>query len=150
MDNQKNGKKTAGEPDDPGARLQVVTSIFPQYDFARHIAGDAADVYMLLKPGEEVHSYEPTPQDIRLIQGSDLFIYTGGENDVWIDSILESIAADTAGEDEENASFARNSDETSGEDTVSGRKDNGDSAGTESGTENAAENGIENTAKTGT
>ena len=47
-----------------GKRLQVVTTIFPQYDFARHIAGDRADVTMLLKPGEEVHSYEPTPQDI--------------------------------------------------------------------------------------
>ena len=48
-------------------RLQVVTTIFPQYDFARQIAGDNADVRMLLKPGEEIHSYEPTPQDIRMI-----------------------------------------------------------------------------------
>ena len=71
-------------------RLQVVATIFPQYDFARHIAGDCADVSMLLKPGEEVHSYEPTPQDIRKIQESDLFIYIGGENDVWVDNLLNS------------------------------------------------------------
>ena len=73
-------------------RLQVVTTIFPQYDFARQIAGDSADVRMLLKPGEEIHSYEPTPQDIRMIQNCDLFIYTGGENDVWVENILSSVS----------------------------------------------------------
>ena len=44
---------------------------------------------MLLKPGEETHSYEPTPQDIIAIQNSDLFIYVGGENDAWVEDILE-------------------------------------------------------------
>ena len=82
------GAGTKGTED---SRLQVVTTIFPQYDFARQIAGDSADVSMLLKPGEEVHSYEPTPLDIKRIQNSDLFIYTGGENDVWVESILESV-----------------------------------------------------------
>lgn len=79
------------EKENTESRLQVVTTIFPQYDFARQIAGDRADVYMLLKPGEEIHSYEPTPQDIKMIQNSDLFIYTGGENDVWVDNILASL-----------------------------------------------------------
>lgn len=73
-------------------RLQVVTTIFPQYDFARQISGGSADVRMLLKPGEEIHSYEPTPQDIRMIQNCDLFIYTGGENDVWVENILSSVS----------------------------------------------------------
>lgn len=80
-----------GTGNDSDGRLQVVTTIFPQYDFSRHIAGDYADVTMLLKPGEEVHSYEPTPQDIKMIQNCDLFIYTGGENDVWVESILASV-----------------------------------------------------------
>ena len=75
----------------PGNRMQIVATIFPQYDFARQIVGDYADVYMLLKPGEEIHSYEPTPQDIKMIQNSDLFIYTGGENDVWVENILSSL-----------------------------------------------------------
>lgn len=43
---------------------------------------------MLLKPGEETHSYEPTPQDIIAIQNCDLFIYVGGENDAWVEDIL--------------------------------------------------------------
>ncbi|WP_416366648.1 metal ABC transporter solute-binding protein, Zn/Mn family, partial [Muricomes intestini] len=45
-------------------KLKVVSTIFPQYDFVRQIAGDKVDLKMLLKPGEESHSYEPTPQDI--------------------------------------------------------------------------------------
>lgn len=73
------------------AALKVVCTIFPPYDFARAVAGEDADVTMLLKPGEEVHSYEPTPQDIREIQECNLFIYVGGENDVWVDQILENL-----------------------------------------------------------
>ena len=80
-------------------RLQVVTTIFPPYDFAGHIAGGCADVHMLLKPGEEVHSYEPTPQDIRMIQNCDLFIYTGGENDVWVENILSSVGSQAESSD---------------------------------------------------
>lgn len=77
-----------------GNRMQIVATIFPQYDFSRQIAGDYADVYMLLKPGEEIHSYEPTPQDIKMVQNCDLFIYTGGENDVWVENILSSLGED--------------------------------------------------------
>ena len=72
-------------------RISVVTTIFPPYDFVREIAGDEVNLTMLLKPGEETHSYEPTPQDIIDIQNSDVFIYTGGENDVWVEDILSSM-----------------------------------------------------------
>ena len=70
------------------SNLSIVTTIFPQYDFVRQIAGDQVDLHLLLKPGAESHSYEPTPQDIKLIQASDLFIYVGGENDSWVEGIL--------------------------------------------------------------
>ena len=72
-------------------KISVVATIFPQYDFVRQIAGDDVEIKMLLKPGEETHSYEPTPQDIIAIQNSDLFIYVGGENDAWVEDILESM-----------------------------------------------------------
>lgn len=72
-------------------RINVVTTIFPQYDFVRQIAGENVELKMLLKPGEETHSYEPTPQDIIAIQNSDIFIYVGGENDAWVEDILESM-----------------------------------------------------------
>lgn len=78
-------------PDD--GRMKVVATIFPPYDFARVISGneELANVRMLLKPGEEIHSYEPTPLDIKEIQNCDLFIYVGAENDVWVDRILENM-----------------------------------------------------------
>lgn len=71
--------------------ISVITTIFPTYDFIRQIAKDKVDIKMLLKPGEESHSYEPTPKDIKSIQSSDLFIYVGGENDIWIEDILNSM-----------------------------------------------------------
>ena len=72
-------------------KLKIVTTIFPPYDFAKQVAGDHAEVTMLLKPGAESHSFEPTPQDIKTIQSADLFIYTGGENDTWVDEMLASM-----------------------------------------------------------
>ena len=75
-------------------KINVVTTIFPPYDFVREIGGENVNVKMLLKPGEESHSYEPTPKDIIDIQNSDLFIYVGGENDVWVNDILESMGDD--------------------------------------------------------
>ena len=72
-------------------KLQIVTTNFPPYDFARQITGSRADVRMLLKPGEEPHSFEPSPQDIRLIQNADLFVCAGGENDEWVNEILDSM-----------------------------------------------------------
>ena len=72
-------------------KISVVTTIFPQYDFTRQIAGDRANITMLLSPGAESHSFEPTPQDIIKIQNCDVFIYVGGENDEWVRSILESV-----------------------------------------------------------
>ncbi|MDD4689706.1 MAG: metal ABC transporter substrate-binding protein [Eubacteriales bacterium] len=74
-----------------GEGIKVITTIFPAYDFVRAIKGDSENLKMLIKPGSEVHSYEPTPQDIELINTCDVFIYVGGESDSWIDSILHSM-----------------------------------------------------------
>ena len=72
--------------------ISIVATIFPAYDFARQItAGTNATVTMLLQPGEEVHSFDPTSQDIIRIQNADLFAYVGGENDVWVDSVLSGL-----------------------------------------------------------
>ena len=72
-------------------KVQIVATVFPLYDFAREIAGEDADVKMLLKPGAEVHSYEPTPQDIIAIQNCDVFLYIGGESDEWVRDVLASM-----------------------------------------------------------
>ena len=78
----------------PTEKLRIVCTSFPCYDFARAVAGEAAEVRMLIRPGGEVHAYEPAPSDILDIAGCDLFVYIGGESDVWVDSILESFGAD--------------------------------------------------------
>lgn len=75
--------------------LNITATIFPQYDFASQLAGEKANVTMLLPPGSESHTYEPSPQDIIKIQNSDLFIYTGGESDNWIDEILKTLDTDS-------------------------------------------------------
>ena len=69
--------------------ISIVSTVFPSYDFARQItAGTNANVSLLLQPGEEVHSFDPTSQDIIRIQSADLFLYVGGENDTWVESVL--------------------------------------------------------------
>ncbi|MDR2425738.1 MAG: metal ABC transporter substrate-binding protein [Endomicrobium sp.] len=72
-------------------KINVTTVIFAPYDFARQIAGDKANVSMLLPPASESHSFEPSPKDIIKIQNSSVFIYVGGESDEWVSGILESI-----------------------------------------------------------
>lgn len=76
-------------------KLSVVSTIFPGYDFTREVAGEQVELTMLLPPGGESHSFEPTPQDILKIQNCDVFIYVGGESDTWVDGILDSM--DTSG-----------------------------------------------------
>lgn len=75
---------------DSSDRLSIVTSIFPYYDFVREIAGDKADIRLLLQPGNEPHTYEPSPSDIVAIENCDIFIYNGGESDQWVEDILET------------------------------------------------------------
>ena len=70
------------------SKLQIVCTNFPAYDFAREMAGDRAQIKLLIKPGAEVHSYEPAPKEIVAIQESDLFICNGGESEAWVESLV--------------------------------------------------------------
>lgn len=70
------------------SKLQIVCTSFPAYDFAREIAADRAELTLLIKPGSEVHSYEPTPKDMIRIQESDLFICNGGESEQWAKTLI--------------------------------------------------------------
>lgn len=77
------------------SELSIVTTCFPPYDFARAVKGNTDNITMLISAGAEAHSYEPTPLDILKIQQCDVFIYIGGEGEVWADEILNSM--DTSG-----------------------------------------------------
>lgn len=89
---QNKGASQTGSDD---GKISVVTTIFPPYDFARAIADGKANVTMLIDPGAEVHTFDPTPEDIIRMQDCDVFIYTGGENDAWVHTVLDSM--DTGG-----------------------------------------------------
>lgn len=73
-------------------RLSVVCSIFAPYDFARQVAGDRADVKMLLPTGVESHSYEPTPKDIIELENADVFFYVSEHTETWVTQIIDSIS----------------------------------------------------------
>jgi len=70
-------------------RLIVVATLFPLYDFARNIAGDRADVKLLLPPGAEPHSFEPKPADIVMLNRADIFIYTNKIMEPWAEKLLK-------------------------------------------------------------
>ncbi len=82
------GTGSAGKDD---GRLDIVVTIFPEYDWVREILGDRlADVSLtlLMDSGADLHSYQPTPKDIAVISGCDLFICTGGVSDKWVQDVL--------------------------------------------------------------
>ena len=79
-----------------GGKLQIVTTLFPYYDFARAIAQDRADVTLLLSPGREAHSFEPTPLDAATISEADVFLYNGGEGEYWVESMLDAAGENIA------------------------------------------------------
>ena len=71
-------------------KLSVICSNFAEYDFVRQITGDLANVKMLLRPGMESHSFDPTVKDILDLQNCGLFVYVGGDSDAWVDKVLAS------------------------------------------------------------
>lgn len=79
-------------------KVKIVTTIFPEYDWVRQIAGDKVsdmDITMLLDNGVDMHSYQPTADDIMKISDCDLFIYVGGESDEWVnDALKEAVNKD--------------------------------------------------------
>ncbi|MDO5146625.1 MAG: metal ABC transporter substrate-binding protein [Eubacteriales bacterium] len=74
-------------------KIQIVTTIFPEYDWVKQILGEDAEnaeVTLLLDTGVDLHSYQPTAEDILKISGCDLFLYVGGESDEWVEDALNN------------------------------------------------------------
>lgn len=74
-----------------GEKIEIVATLFPQYDFAKQVGGDKVNVTLLLPPGSESHTYEPTPQDMVVIDQSNLFIYTGEEMEPWAENLISGM-----------------------------------------------------------
>ena len=88
------GQKKSNEQSDStdDGKLKVVTTIFPEYDWVKEIVGDKVsnmDPTMLLDNGVDLHSYQPTSDDILKISDCDLFVFVGGESDGWVDDALK-------------------------------------------------------------
>jgi zinc transport system substrate-binding protein len=80
-----------GGTSEPAQKLSVVATIFPEYDWVRQILGDKAngvELTLLLDNGADLHSYQPTADDMVKISSCDLFIYVGGESDEWVEDAL--------------------------------------------------------------
>lgn len=75
-----------------GGKVQVVTTLFPLYDFARIVGGDKVEVRLLLPPGVEPHSFEPKPEDLVRVSKADLFIYTNRYMEPWAANLLQGVA----------------------------------------------------------
>ncbi len=72
-------------------KLNIVATLFPQYDFARHIGGDRAEVKLLLPPGTDAHIFDPKPSDVIGIARADLFVYTGPEMEPWAEELISAL-----------------------------------------------------------
>lgn len=79
------------DPSEASHKISVVATVFPYYDFARAIGGEYLDVTLLLPPGRDSHSFEPTAQDLLTLQSADIFLYNGGEMETWVEEVLEAV-----------------------------------------------------------
>ena len=90
LDNEAASEEASQKAED--AKISVVTTIFPEYDWVKVISGDASDnvdITMLLDNGVDLHSFQPTADDIMKIATCDMFIYVGGESDEWVEDALK-------------------------------------------------------------
>ncbi len=73
-------------------KIQIVATLFPQYDFAKQIVGDKAEVTLLVGSGVETHNFEPTAQDmVKMLDDTDMFLYTGVFLEPWTEDIIETL-----------------------------------------------------------
>lgn len=77
-------------------KIRIVCTNFAGYDFARHIVKEHGEVTMLMKAGMDVHSFSPSPKELKAVADCDLFIYTGGDSDEWVDRVLDATGKEPA------------------------------------------------------
>ena len=85
----KTGESNSSKDD---SKIQIVTTIFPEYDWVMNVLGDnpaGAEVTMIFDNGADLHSYQPSVDDVIKISSCDMFVYVGGESDEWIDDVLK-------------------------------------------------------------
>ena len=87
------GQKAPQGGNEKTPKLKIVTTVFPLYDWTKQILGPSpAELTLLLDKGVDLHSYQPTAQDILKISDCDVFVYVGGESDAWVKDALREAA----------------------------------------------------------
>lgn len=87
------GFSKAKKSDTANGKLKIVATIFPQYDWTRELLGENAgkvELTLLVENGVDLHSYQPSIQDIAKISTADIFIFVGGESDAWVKAALKN------------------------------------------------------------
>lgn len=84
------GKKTQND-----GKLKIVTTVFPLYDFVRATGGNKVDITLLIDPGTEVHSFDPTPSDAVATANADIFFCIGGESETWAEKLSDGTGGET-------------------------------------------------------
>lgn len=87
------GSSDRSETESRQGKVSVVTTLFPLYDFTKHIGGEYVEASLLLPPGVESHAFEPKPSDIMRIERSDIFVFTGKAMEPWAEDIASGAAA---------------------------------------------------------
>lgn len=87
------GSSDRSETENGQGKVSVVTTLFPLYDFTKHIGGEYVEAALLLPPGVESHAFEPKPSDIIRIERSDIFVFTGKAMEPWAEDIASGAAA---------------------------------------------------------
>lgn len=80
-------EKTVAKDD---AKITVITTIFPAYDWCKNIAGDNVNLELLITDGSDLHNFQPTVKDIVRISECDVFVYVGGQSDLWVADVLKN------------------------------------------------------------
>lgn len=88
------GAQVSVNTSDSGTRLKIAVSFYPMYEFTKHVAVDLADVVTLVPAGMEPHDWEPTPQDMKQIEESNVLVYNGAGMESWLDKVAESVNKD--------------------------------------------------------
>lgn len=84
------GKSSKSADPKSGEKIKIIATIFPIYDLANQVAKNSVDLKMLLPPGVDAHSFEPTPETVKLVENCNVLIYLGSDVDLWVEKILSS------------------------------------------------------------
>ena len=85
------GLEQSGSETKSNSELSVITTFYPVYEFTKEVAGDRADVSMIIKPGTDAHGFEPSARDVAAINDADVFVYSSGEMEPWVGSLMSSL-----------------------------------------------------------